>query len=58
MHSRSLGGEDQVDFLSLLRGSALEEARLCTDGETREIDEIFDFLQEAYGEKRSRAQLL
>lgn len=59
IRSRGLGDSDQVDFiLSLLRGSALEEVRLCMDEELSDPDEIFSFLREAYGEKRSVAQLL
>lgn len=59
VRARGLGTEDQVDFiLSLLRGSALEEVRLCADGESQELDDIISFLREAYSEKRSVAQLL
>lgn len=54
-----MGNDDQVDFIfSLLRGSALEEIKLCTGGEQIEPEEIFCFLREAYGERRSVAQLL
>lgn len=59
IRARGLGKDEQVDFiLSLLRGSALEEIRLCTDGELKEPEEILSFLREAYREKRSVAQLL
>lgn len=59
VRARGLGADDQVDFiLSLLRGSALEEIRLSTDGEVKDPVEIFYFLREAYREKRSVAQLL
>jgi len=59
VRARGLRKDDQVDFiLSLLRGSALEEVKLCKDGEVKEPDEIFTVLREAYREKRSVAQLL
>lgn len=58
VRARGLGADEQVDFLSLLRGSALEEVRLRTNGEYMNPKEIFFFLQEAYREKRSVAQLL
>ncbi|XP_056272346.1 uncharacterized protein LOC130195081 [Pseudoliparis swirei] len=57
--ARGQSPEDGVDFiLSLLRGSALEEVRLCTEGETKGPSELFTLLREAYSEKRSVAQLL
>lgn len=59
IRTRGLSDGDQVDFiLSLLRGSALEEVKLCTDEQANGPGEIFNFLREAYGEKRSVAQLL
>lgn len=53
IRTRGLGNDDQVNFIfSLLRGSALEEIKLCTGGEQIEPEEIFCFLREAYGERR------
>lgn len=59
IRARGLGEEDQVDFImSHLRGSALEEVKLCTEDEFKAPDEIVNLLRDAYREKRSVAQLL
>lgn len=59
MRARGLRGEDQVDFiLSLLKGSALEEVKLCMRGRVRQPDDLFSCLREAFREKRSTPQLL
>ncbi|XP_028290920.1 uncharacterized protein LOC114454569 [Gouania willdenowi] len=59
IRARGQSSEDGVDFiLSLLRGSALEEIRLCIDGEPTGPSELLIWLREAYTEKRSTAQLL
>lgn len=57
IRARGQSPEDGVVIiLSLLRGSGLEEVRLC--GEPKTPGELFTLLQEAYAEKRSVAQLL
>lgn len=59
IRARGQSPEEKIDFiLSLLRGSALEEIRLCMDGEPKDPSELFTCLREAYAEKRSMAQLL
>lgn len=50
---------EQFDFvMSLLRGSALEEVRLRKNDRTDQISDLFCYLQEAFGDKRSASQLL
>ena len=59
VRARGQNTGDQIDFvLSLLRGSALEEVRLCTGGEPDDVSELFTLLREAFAEKRTVAQLL
>lgn len=59
IRTRGQSPTDKVDFiLSPLRGSALEEIRLCSDGDLKDPNELFTLLREAYAEKRSVAQLL
>lgn len=56
---RGLNSEDQVDFiLSHLRGSALDEIRLCMGGEIKQPQELFSYLRGAFREKRTTPQLL
>lgn len=56
---RGLSTEDQVDFiLSHLKGSALEEVRLCMGGEDKSAEDLFSYLRAAFREKRSTSQLL
>lgn len=56
---RGLNSEDQVDFiLSHLRGSALEEIKLCMGGEIKQPQELFSYLRGAFREKRTTPQLL
>lgn len=56
---RGLNTEDQVDFiLSHLRGSALDEVKLCMGGEDKSPQDLFSFLRAAFREKRSTPQLL
>lgn len=50
---------EQFDFvMSLLRGSALEEVRLRKDETTDQISDLFSYLRDAFGDKRSASQLL
>lgn len=59
IRTRGQSPADKVDFiLSLLKGSALEEIRLCSDGDPKDPNELFTLLREAYAEKRTVAQLL
>lgn len=59
IRTREQTTEEQCDFiLSLLRGPALEEVRLCMGVRSVEPSDIFSFLQNAFGERRSVAQLL
>lgn len=56
---RGLNSEDQVDFiLSHLRGSALDEVKLCMGGEDKSAEDMFSYLRAAFREKRSTSQLL
>lgn len=56
---RGLSTEDQVDFiLSHLRGSALEEVRLCMGVGDKAAEDLFSYLRAAFREKRSTSQLL
>lgn len=59
IRARSQSPEDQVDFiLSLLKGSALEEVRLCMGGESKQPSDLFSYLRGAFREKRNAPQLL
>lgn len=59
MRARGLRNQDQADFvLSLLRGPALEEVKLCMRGQVWEPSDLFRCLREAFREKRSTPQLL
>ena len=50
---------DQVDFvLSLLKSPAIEEVRLRMGGDSGTTSDIFGYLRQAFGEKRSTSQLL
>lgn len=54
IRARDHSNEDGVDFIfSLLKGSALEEVRLCMEGEPKTPEEIFKWLRGAYSDKRS-----
>lgn len=56
---RGLNAEDQVDFiLSHLKGSALDEVRLCMGREDKSAEDLFSYLRAAFREKRSTSQLL
>lgn len=56
---RGLNTEDQVDFiLSHLRGSALDEVKLCMGGENKMPHDLFTYLRAAFREKRTTSQLL
>lgn len=51
--------EERFDFvISLLRGPALEEVRMCVGNNARQTQDVFKCLSEAFGEKRSATQLL
>lgn len=59
MRTRGLNGEDKTDFiLSQLKGSALEEVKLCMGGQMRQPDDLFSYLRGAFREKRTTPQLL
>ena len=59
IRARGLRSEDQVDFvLSLLKGPALEEVKLCTRGRVGQPSDLFTCLRGAFREKRSTPQLL
>lgn len=50
---------ERCDYIvSLLRGPALEEVRLCMRGQSVFPSDLFSFLRNAFGEKRSATQLL
>lgn len=56
---RGLSREDQVDFiLSHLRGSALDEVKLCLGGDDVAPRDLFVCLRDAFREKRTTPQLL
>lgn len=56
---QGLNSADQVDFiLSHLRGSALDEIKLCMGGEMKQPQELFSYLRGAFREKRTTPQLL
>lgn len=58
LRSRHQSDQDQYDFvISLLRGTALEEVRLRgTDDD--QVTELFEYLREAFRDRRSAPQLL
>lgn len=59
MRVRGLRSKDQVDFIvSLLRGPALEEVKLCMRGQVWQPRDFFTCLRGAFREKRSTPQLL
>ncbi|KAI5626698.1 hypothetical protein C0J50_13742 [Silurus asotus] len=59
LRARNQTQEEQMDFIiSLLRGPALEEVRLCVGNQSRRVEDLLIFLQEAFGERRSGTQLL
>lgn len=59
MRARGLRSEEQVDFLlSLLKGSALEEVKLCMGGQTKQLSDLLSYLRGAFREKRTTPQLL
>lgn len=59
LSARNQSPSEQFDFvMSLLRGSALEEVRLRKDEEPDQISDLFLYLREAFGDKRSASQLL
>ncbi|KAI7807583.1 rap guanine nucleotide exchange factor 6-like [Triplophysa rosa] len=56
---RGLNPDDQVDFiLSHLRGSALDEVKLCMGGGAKPPQDLFSYLRGAFREKRTTPQLL
>lgn len=59
LRSREQTTEGQCDYiLSLLRGPALEEVRLCMKGQTVGPSDLYSYLRNAFGEHRSTTQLL
>ena len=59
IRARDQNPADQVDFvLSLLKSPAIEEVRLRMGGDSTTTNDIFSYLRQAFGEKRSTAQLL
>ncbi len=59
LRARDQTREEQLDFIiSLLRGPALEEVRLCVGNQSRQASNLFNFLREAFEERRSETQLL
>lgn len=59
LRSREQTTEEQCDYiLSLLRGPALEEVRLCMSSQTVGPSDLYSYLRNAFGEKRSTTQLL
>ena len=59
MRARGLRSQDQADFvLSMLRGPALEEVKLCMRGQVWGPNDLFTCLRDAFREKRSTPQLL
>lgn len=59
LRSREQTSEEQCDYiLSLLRGPALEEVRLCMSGQSVRPSDLYSYLRNAFGEKRSTTQLL
>lgn len=59
IRARGLHNQDQVDFiLSVLRGPALEEVKLCMRGQAWQPNNLFTCLRGAFRDKRSTPQLL
>lgn len=59
LRSRGQTPEEQCDYiLSLLRGPALEEVRLCMRGQSVGSSDVLSYLRNAFGERRSTTQLL
>ncbi len=59
LRARDQTREEQLDFIiSLPRGPILEEVRLCVGNQSRQASNLFTFLWEAFGERRSETQLL
>lgn len=59
LRSREQTTEGQCDYiLSLLRGPALEEVRLCMGSRSVGPSDIYSYLRNAFGERRSTTQLL
>ncbi|XP_055358544.1 uncharacterized protein LOC114842043 [Betta splendens] len=59
LSGRNQSPPEQFDFvMSILRGSALEEVRLRKDEGSDQTSDLFHYLQEAFGDKRSASQLL
>lgn len=59
LRSREQSTEEQCDYiLTLLRGPALEEVRLCMRGQSVGPSDLFSYLRNGFGEKRSATQLL
>lgn len=57
--SRKMSTEEQVDFiLSHLHGTARDELKMYPESERKNPKRIFDILNDVFGEKRSRSQLL
>lgn len=59
LRSREQTTDEQCDhILSLLRGPALEEVRLCMRGQTVTPHDLYSYLRNAFGERRSTTQLM
>lgn len=59
LRSREQTTDEQCDYiLSLLYGPALEEVRLCMRGQTVTPRDLYSYLRNAFGERRSTTQLL
>ncbi|XP_051265460.1 uncharacterized protein LOC127368567 [Dicentrarchus labrax] len=59
LRSRELTTDEKCDYiLSLLRGPALEEVRLCMGSQSVGPHDLYSYLRNAFGEKRSTTQLL
>lgn len=59
LRSREQTTDEQCDYiLSLLCGPALEEVRLCMRGPTVTPRDLYSYLRNAFGERRSTTQLL
>ncbi len=59
LSARNQSPPEQFDFvMSLLKSSTLEELRLRNDDATGQISNLFSYLREVFGDKRSASQLL
>ncbi|XP_067381076.1 uncharacterized protein [Channa argus] len=59
LFTRNQSPPEQFDFvMSLLRGPALEEVRLRKDDQTEQTSDLFSYLREGFGDRRSSSQLL